>query len=58
MGVRCVAAPVRDYRGKVIGAIGISGPAGRLTLAHVSEFAKIVIQVSDELSDRMSFKQT
>jgi DNA-binding IclR family transcriptional regulator len=57
-GVRCVAAPVYDYRGKVIGAIGISGPAGRMGLDSISQFAEIVLEISRDLSDRMSFKQT
>lgn len=54
-GVRCVAAPVFDYRGKAVGAIGVSGPAGRMTLQRVAEFAAVVTEVSRELSDRLSF---
>lgn len=57
-GVRCVAAPVYDFRGKVIGAIGISGPAGRMTLERVADFAAIVKEVSQRLSDRMSFNRS
>lgn len=57
LGVRCVAAPVKDYRGSAVGAIGISGPAGRLTLDRVMEFAKIVMQISSELSERINLKQ-
>lgn len=30
-GVRCVAAPIMDYRGNVIAALSISGPAQRIT---------------------------
>ncbi len=56
-GVRCLAAPVYDFRGKVIGAVGVSGPAGRMGLDRVSEFASIVMQASQALSDRMSFKK-
>jgi len=56
-GVRCVAAPVYDFRGKVIGAIGISGPAGRMSLDHLPEYARIVMEASKGLSDRMSFKR-
>src|SRR5690606_3361942 len=54
-GVRCVAAPVIDYRGKVVGAIGISGPAGRMTLDRMAEYAAIVKEVGRNLSDRLSF---
>lgn len=57
-GVRCVAAPVFDYRGKVVGAIGISGPAGRMALEHMTSFAEAVMAASSELSDRMSFKRS
>jgi len=56
-GVRCVAAPVYDFRGKVIGAIGISGPAGRMNLDRLPEYARIVMEASKGLSDRMSFKR-
>jgi IclR family KDG regulon transcriptional repressor len=56
-GVRCVAAPVYDFRGKVVGAIGISGPAGRMSLDRIADFASIVMQASQALSDRMSFKR-
>jgi len=54
-GVRCVAAPIVDYRGKTVGAIGISGPAGRVTLESIAGFADIVKQAGRGLSDRLSF---
>lgn len=57
-GVRCVAAPIYDYRGKAVGAIGVSGPAGRISLERLEEFAAAVIEVSHDLSDRMSFKRS
>jgi len=56
-GVRCVAAPVCDYRNKVIGAIGISGPAGRVTPDQIGPFAAIVVEAAASLSDRMSFRR-
>jgi len=31
ISVRCIAVPVFDFRGKAVGAIGISGPATRMT---------------------------
>ncbi len=54
-GVRCVAAPVRDHRGDPLGAIGISGPAGRVTLERIDEFGVIVRQVAADLSAQLGY---
>lgn len=56
-GVRCVAAPVYDYRSKAVAAIGISGPAGRLGLERLPDLAAIVRQAAEALSNRLSFKR-
>ena len=40
--LRCVALPVRDYTGQVIGAIGISGPVWRLSIDTLQKRARIV----------------
>jgi DNA-binding IclR family transcriptional regulator len=55
-GVRCVAAPVFDYRGKVVGAIGVSGPAGRVALDKIAQVGSVVMEISQSLSNRLSFK--
>ncbi|MBK8021022.1 MAG: IclR family transcriptional regulator [Chloroflexi bacterium] len=55
--VRCVAAPVFDHAKKVVGAIGISGPAGRMSLERIPETAAIVCEVAKALSNRFSFRQ-
>lgn len=54
-GVRCVAAPVYDHRGILVGAIGISGPAGRVTLERIDEFGKVVKDTADALSARLGY---
>ncbi len=54
-GVRCVAAPVYDHRGVLAGAIGISGPAGRVTLERINEFGAVVKTVALALSTRLGF---
>ena len=54
-GVRCVAAPVYDHRGVLVGAIGISGPAGRVTLERIDEFGNVVKETAYALSARMGF---
>jgi IclR family KDG regulon transcriptional repressor len=56
-GVRCVASPVRDFSGRVIGALSLSGPAERFTEQRLArELAPLVRQTSAELSTRLGFK--
>jgi len=55
LGVRCIAVPVYDFRGKAAGAIGISGPATRVTPERLPELAASVVEIGKALSERMSF---
>jgi IclR family transcriptional regulator, KDG regulon repressor len=48
--LRCVAVPVRDFTGQVVGAIGISGPIWRLSLQVLQNRAKLVQAAADKLS--------
>jgi DNA-binding IclR family transcriptional regulator len=49
-GVRCVAAPVRNHRDEIIAAMGISGPATRLTPDRLREYGKYLRELSDDFS--------
>lgn len=55
--VRCVAAPVYNHDNKIVGAIGISGPAGRMNLERMPETAALVCEVARALSNRLSFRR-
>ena len=55
-GVRCLASPIFDFREKVIGSLGISGPSSRLTLPRMRELSDVVTNTAQNLSDRMGFK--
>ncbi|UCH24859.1 MAG: IclR family transcriptional regulator [Trueperaceae bacterium] len=57
VGVRCVAAPVYDVNGDLAGAIGISGPTGRVTLERIPEFAEIVKRISEALTRQLRFER-
>jgi IclR family KDG regulon transcriptional repressor len=48
-------APIFDYRQKVIGSIGISGPVTRMSLDKLDAFAYIVVKTGTALSEKMSF---
>ena len=57
LGVRCIAAPIYDFRDKVIGSIGISGPVTRMTTARMPQLAELVLTISHQLSEKMKFSQ-
>ena len=52
-GVRCLAAPVYDYMGAAVAAIGISGPTVRVTDDRVAELAQIVVEEARALSEEL-----
>ncbi|HID95576.1 MAG TPA: IclR family transcriptional regulator [Candidatus Latescibacteria bacterium] len=55
VGVRCLAAPVRNSDGKVVAAVGISGPASRLTFDQLERYAALVKAASEEVSGRLGY---
>lgn len=58
LDVRGVAAPVRDYTRNVVGALGIGGPAYRMSLERIdAELAPLVQQAAKDLSSRLGFHE-
>jgi DNA-binding IclR family transcriptional regulator len=55
IGIRCIAVPAIDYRGKLAGSMGISGPSTRMTLDRIPELATIAVEIGKALSERLSF---
>lgn len=52
-GVRCVAAPVFGIDDSVVAAIGVSGPAHRLTADSVAVVARRVVDAAERVSARL-----
>ncbi len=52
LGVRCLAVPVFDVRGKAVGSIGISGPATRVTRERLPDMTAAVLEAGKALSER------
>ena len=48
--VRCVAVPVKDFTGQIVGALGISGPIWRLSIQTLQSRAKVVQAAAEALS--------
>jgi IclR family transcriptional regulator, pca regulon regulatory protein len=54
-GVRSIAAPLRDARGRAIAAVNISGHAGRVTLSNMRDrFLPELLATADRISERLA----
>jgi IclR family acetate operon transcriptional repressor len=52
-GVRCVASPVRDFRGEIVAAIGISAPADRLPRRQFAKVGQFISEIAKQLSNEL-----
>ena len=50
LGVRCIAAPILDHRGKVVASVGISGPTIRITHEKMSDLAQTVMESAQQIT--------
>ena len=55
-GIRCIASPVFDYRGKVVAAVSIAGPAAVIIPQNDSETGKLLQDTALKISKRMGYK--
>lgn len=53
IGLRCVAAPIRDPYGRVVAGISISGPRHRMTEEAVQRFGPLVREAGEKISARL-----
>jgi len=57
VGMRCLAAPVRDISGKVVAAVGLAGPTQRLTKKDLRALAPDVVSTGEAVSVRLGYRQ-
>jgi DNA-binding IclR family transcriptional regulator len=57
VGLRCIAAPVRDHTGRVVASLGIASPAVRLPTEQVPAMAGIVREVAGEVSAALGWRE-
>ncbi len=56
VGLRCVAAPIHDETGDVIGAVSASGPMARIDAERVGQLGAMVRQAARAISGEMGAK--
>lgn len=55
-GVTSIAAPVRDYTGKVIASVNIVGPLQRLNRNTIPSNIKKVVAAGNEISEKLGYR--
>jgi DNA-binding IclR family transcriptional regulator len=56
LGMRCVAAPVFNFSGRVVAAMGISGPSFSLTPEHIEVHQVVVREYATRLSRILGYR--
>ncbi len=54
-GVRCIAAPIFDARGRAIAAVSVSGPSLRLSLTKLEALADPIIKTASAISTSLGY---
>ncbi len=57
IGLRCVAAPIRDSQNTVIAAISVSGPSMRMTEGKIQELISSVKEAAFKISKRFGYQE-
>ncbi len=56
LGVRCVGVPLRDYTGRIVGGISVSGPSFRMTDEVLrKKIIPVVKEAGEKVSKRLGF---
>lgn len=55
-GIRCIGAPIYDYRGHIIAAVSTSGLKQILTPSRDEEIAGLVMDAAHSISQRMGYR--
>lgn len=55
LGARCLAAPLRDHRGKIIACISVSGPTFRMQQAQLATIQPLIVDIAGQISSAMAY---
>jgi DNA-binding IclR family transcriptional regulator len=56
-GARCIAVPLRDYTGKIVAGLSVSGPVVRMTDKHIFLYLPHLLNAAEQISFRMGWQQ-
>jgi DNA-binding IclR family transcriptional regulator len=56
IGLTCVGVPIKDFTGKVVAAISISGPTLRMNKDMMPHYIKLALEAGEKISNALGFK--
>lgn len=57
LGARCISAGIRDYTGKYIAGISVSGPTTRMSMEYIDIIKPIVMDTAKKISELLAYKE-
>lgn len=58
-GVRCVAAPIYDYRKKIVGSVSIAGVASVITIESIEEkYKPMLLKTTESISKELGYRKS
>ena len=55
LGARCIAFPLRDYSGKIIAALSVTGPLGRMTDDFINSCFRTILETVQDISYQLGY---
>ena len=56
LGVRCIAVPLKDFKGDVVAAISISGPSTRITHGKIRQLEPLLKDCASDISKAAGYR--
>jgi IclR family KDG regulon transcriptional repressor len=56
MGAHSIAAPIRDYRGRVVAAVSVAGPSHRFTDEKIERYIRLVQEAAGQISSALGYR--
>lgn len=57
LGARCISAGIKDYTGKYVAGISVSGPITRMTMENIKIIKNVVIDFADKISEHLAYQK-
>lgn len=55
VGLRCVAAPIKNHKGECIAGISVAGPSVRMTNERLTEISKPIMKIAQQISSQFGY---